>query len=256
MKAVVEHRPATQQEMSALLGAPPLNTYTDKKGTYCVWHAYERSSSGGDQSANVDCLVDKKGNILKVYMDYFSLPFEKGLGEHVKIGDQELKDSSQHPGCLQAWLRKPFREQAVQRGFAMGKEAAFSPSGATVVYLPAGAQLLEWVGETPNIRYASSQPKPQPQPNDVAVQPQPQPSYVAKQPQQPSYAAVQPQQPSYAAVQPQQPSYVAEQPSSVQQPVQQEYRPNVIERTRDTLNTVNDTINTFNSVRDAFRTLF
>ncbi len=172
VKKIKEQKPATVQQMSELLGAPPLSEYTDKKGRYCLWRSYEESKLGGTQTSRVMCLANKDGGIEKLYIHYFPRPFEDGLGKKVEYGDLELDDPKIHPGCDKAW--KPvFQEETVKRGFAYGKEVVFSPSGFNAVFLPHGAYVKGWVNETANICYPTPQEQPQQQVQQQAPAQQP-----------------------------------------------------------------------------------
>ncbi len=155
-------RPATIKELSTILGGQALGTHTDKQGKYCVWQAYEESSNRGHQNAFVGCLANKSGKISKFYIEYFDRPFDHpdGPGKNVFVGDKELKDANLHPGFQKA-LTKPFREQQIKIGFARGQEVAFSPSGQHSYFLPRGARVIGWAGETPNIQYPQQQEQPQ-----------------------------------------------------------------------------------------------
>ncbi len=154
--------PTTLKQMSDMLGAPPMGTYEDAKGKYCRWEAYEESAGGGKQSAIAACLVRKNGDIDKYFISYCPRPFEHkdGPGDGVTVGDTELQSEALHPGVVKA-NRVPFRELTIKRGFAYGKEVVFSPSGLNAVFLPHGARVKEWVGETANISYPAPQVQPQ-----------------------------------------------------------------------------------------------
>ncbi len=169
-----EKRPTTLKQMCDLLGSSPQSTYTDEKGKYCVWIAYEegvkkaQTGKGGFQTATAYCLVDKNEAILKYCIYYYPYPYDSwGKFELHALGDQELHDFDVHPGAEKAWLQA-FREREVRKGLERGQEVVFSPSGRKSHFLVPGSYVKEWVGETPNVGYTI------PQGQQPLVQSQPQ----------------------------------------------------------------------------------